>query len=233
MGLFHPDFGIDTCVRAKKLVKMPAKGNQMIPNVHLHKDWDPYVKTWFNQPARKVRRRKARAAKAAAVAPRPLKTLRPVVRCPTLRYNIKTRLGRGFTLAELKDAGMSKKEAQSIGISVDVRRRNRSVEALQLNVQRLKEYKAKLILFPVKATKPRKGDATQEDMDKASQLVGVVMPPKVKATRIRPMAITDDMKTFKARAAIGQARAYKRLHGIREKRKADAEADDITGGKKK
>ena len=89
---------------------MPAKGNQMVPNVHLHKDWDPYVKTWFNQPARKVRRRKARAAKAAAVAPRPLKTLRPVVRSPTLKYNIKTRLGRGFTLAELKDAGMSKKE---------------------------------------------------------------------------------------------------------------------------
>merc|ERR1711974_284745 len=120
-------------------------------------------------------------------------------------------------------------EAQTIGISVDVTRRNRSVEALQLNVQRLKEYKAKLILFPVKASKPRKGDATQEDMDKASQLEGIVMPPKVKAARIRPMAITDDMKTFKARAAIGQAHAYKRLHGIREKRKADAEADDITG----
>merc|ERR1719378_1823612 len=66
-----------------------------------------------------------------------------------------------MSLAELKDAGMSKKEAQSVGISVDVRRRNRSVEALQLNVQRLKEYKAKLILFPVKASKPRKGDATQ------------------------------------------------------------------------
>merc|ERR1711974_533602 len=119
------------------------------------------------------RRRKARAAKAAQVAPRPLKTLKPVVRCPTLKYNIKTRLGRGFTLAELKDAGMSKKEAQTICISVDVRRRNRSIEALQLNVQRLKEYKAKLILFPVKASKPRKGDATQEDMDKASQLEGI------------------------------------------------------------
>jgi len=212
---------------------MPAKGNQMVPNVHLHKDWDPYVKTWFNQPARKVRRRKARAAKAAAVAPRPLKTLRPVVRSPTLKYNIKTRLGRGFTLAELKDAGMSKKEAQSIGISVDVRRRNRSIEALQLNVQRLKEYKAKLILFPVKASKPRKGDATKEDMDKASQMVGTVMPLKVKASRIRPMEITEDMKSYNVRAAIGQARAYKRLHGIREKRKRDAEADDITGGKKK
>merc|ERR1712133_223290 len=140
----------------------------------------------------------ARAAKAVAVAPRPLKTLRPVVRCPTLRYNIKERTGRGFTLQELKDAGFSKKEAQTIGISVDPRRRNRSVEALQLNVQRLKEYKAKLILFPIRASKPRKGDASEEDMKKTS--------------RVRPMAITDEMKAFKANAATRQARAYQKLH---------------------
>ena len=91
---------------------MPAKRNQMVPNAHFHKDWDRYVKTWFDQPARKIRRRNARAAKAAAVAPRPVKTLRPVVRCPTLRYNIKQRRGRGFTLQELKDAGYSKKEVR-------------------------------------------------------------------------------------------------------------------------
>lgn len=88
---------------------MPAKRNQMIPNAHFHKDWDRYVKTWFNQPARKDRRRKARAAKAARVAPRPVKTLRPVVRCPTFKYNIKDRRGRGFTLEELKAAGITKK----------------------------------------------------------------------------------------------------------------------------
>lgn len=87
---------------------MPAKRNQMIPNAHFHKDWDRYVKTWFNQPARKDRRRKVRAAKAARVAPRPVKTLRPVVRCPTFKYNIKDRRGRGFTLDELKAAGISK-----------------------------------------------------------------------------------------------------------------------------
>jgi len=211
---------------------MPAKGNQMIPNVHLHKDWDPYVKTWFNQPARKIRRRNARAAKAVAVAPRPLKSLRPIVRCPTLRYNIKERTGRGFTLQELKDAGFSKKEAQTIGISVDVRRRNKSVEALQLNVQRLKEYKAKLILFPIRASKPRKGDASEEDMAKAAQLVGKVMPLKKTVSRIRPMEVTEDMKAFKANQATRQARAYKKLHGIREKRKREAEEDDVTGKKK-
>jgi len=212
---------------------MPAKGNQMVPNVHLHKDWDPYVKTWFNQPARKIRRRQARAAKAVKVAPRPLKTLRPVVKCPTLRYNIKERVGRGFTLQELKDAGFSKKQAQTIGISVDHRRRNKSVEALQLNVQRLKEYKAKLILFPINSKKPKKGDATAEDMEKASQLVGRIMPVKKTVSRVRAMAVTDDLKAFKANQATRQARAYKKLHGIREKRKREAEEDDVTGSKKK
>ena len=87
---------------------MPAKRNQMIPNAHFHKDWDTYVKTWFNQPARKERRRKARGLKAAKVAPRPVKSLRPIVRCPTFKYNIKDRAGRGFTLEELKGAGLTK-----------------------------------------------------------------------------------------------------------------------------
>ena len=91
---------------------MPAKRNQMVPNEHFHKDWDRYVKTWFNQPARKDRRRRARVAKAAKVAPRPLKTLKPVVRCPTFKYNIKDRRGRGFTLEELKAAGLSKSKVR-------------------------------------------------------------------------------------------------------------------------
>ena len=85
----------------------------MVPNAHFHKDWDRYVKTWFNQPARKDRRRKARVAKAAKVAPRPLKTLKPVVRCPTFKYNIKDRRGRGFTLEELKAGGLSKSKVRS------------------------------------------------------------------------------------------------------------------------
>lgn len=54
------------------------------------------------QPGRKHRRRQARLQKAAAVAPRPVDKLRPVVRCPTLKYNRRVRAGRGFTLAELK-----------------------------------------------------------------------------------------------------------------------------------
>merc|ERR1739845_316605 len=183
-------------------------GNNIVPNGHFHKDWQRYVKTWFNQPARKIRRRQNRIAKAARVAPRPIGKLRPVVSCPTFKYNLKQRAGRGFTLEELKAAGLSKKYAQTIGIAVDHRRRNKSVESLQLNAQRLKEFKSKLILFPLSAKKPRKGEATPEEVSKAVQLAGEVMPVKPSAKRIRAMEITDDMKNFKAFQTIRQARAF-------------------------
>lgn len=45
----------------------------------------------------------ARAEKAKAVFPRPVAgSLKPVVRGQTVKYNMKSRLGRGFTLEELK-----------------------------------------------------------------------------------------------------------------------------------
>merc|ERR1712222_85261 len=209
--------------------KMPAKRNNIVPNQHFHKDWQNYVKTWFNQPARKIRRRQDRVAKSAKVAPRPIGKLRPVVSCPTYKYNIKQRAGRGFTLEEIKAAGLSKKFARTIGIAVDHRRRNKSVESLQLNTQRLKEFKSKMILFPINAKKPRKGDATAEEMSKAVQLAGTkVMAPKAVTKRPRAMAITADMQAFKAFQTIRQARAFKRLHGIRAKKAADAEADELS-----
>uniref|UniRef100_A0A3B5K0R6 60S ribosomal protein L13 n=1 Tax=Takifugu rubripes TaxID=31033 RepID=A0A3B5K0R6_TAKRU len=105
---------------------MAPSRNGMILNPHFHKDWQKRVRTWFNQPARKIRRRKARLVKARLVAPRPVAgPLRPQVRCPTVRYHTKVRAGRGFTLEELKAAGIHKKTARTIGIAVDARRRNR------------------------------------------------------------------------------------------------------------
>merc|ERR1712107_239109 len=145
------------------------------------------------------------------------------------KYNLKQRAGRGFTLEEIKAAGLSKKFARTIGIAVDHRRRNKSVESLQLNSQRLKEFKSKMILFPINAKKPRKGDATAEEMSKAVQLAGTkVMAPKAVTKRPRAMAITADMQAFKAFQTIRQARAFKRLHGIRAKKAADAEADELS-----
>ena len=53
-----------------------VKHNNVVPNQHFHKQWQKRVKTWFNQPARKVRRRLARKAKAASPARDPRRPVR-------------------------------------------------------------------------------------------------------------------------------------------------------------
>lgn len=126
-----------------------VRHNNVVPNVHLHKDWDKRVKTWFNQPARAARRAAARKVKAAGVFPRPVAgALRPIVQCSTQMHNGRSRLGRGFTLDELKKAGLSATTARAYGIAIDFRRRNASEGALNTNVQRLKLYRSKLVLLP-------------------------------------------------------------------------------------
>jgi large subunit ribosomal protein L13e len=103
-----------------------VKHNNVLPNVHLRKHWQKNVRTWLNQAARKKRRLQTRRTKAAALSPRPLEQLRPAVRCQTIRYNHRTKIGKGFTLAEIKAAGIGAQFARSIGISVDHRRINRN-----------------------------------------------------------------------------------------------------------
>ena len=75
--------------------------------------------------------------------------MRPAVRGQTNRYNGKIKLGRGFTLRELKEAGVSGVQyARSIGIAVDLRRKDTNSESLKLNAGRIKEYLNRLILYP-------------------------------------------------------------------------------------
>ena len=211
---------------------MAPKRNNIVPNGHFHKHWQRRVKTWFDQPMRKKRRRLNRSAKAKKIAPRPVQgLLRPIVRCPTNRYNSKVRAGRGFTLEELKEAGIAKREAKTIGVAVDYRRTNRSVESKQINVQRLKEYRSRLILFPRKMSKPKKGDSSAEECKLASQLRGFVMPLKMKPTKEKGRAVTDEDKKFQAYATLRIARANKRLKGYREKKAREAE-EAAVGGKK-
>lgn len=107
------------------------KHNNAVPRNHFRKDWQRFVKTWFNQPARAERRRISRRDKAARVAPRPVSTLKPIVRCQTAKYNRRVRQGKGFTIDELRAAGINPKSAPGIGIAVDKRRKNRSEESLQ------------------------------------------------------------------------------------------------------
>ena len=134
--------------------------NSVLHANHFRKDWQRRVRTWFDQPGRKLRRRNARKTKATTLGIRPLTLLRPAVRAQTVRYNRKVREGRGFTLAELKSAGIGKKEARGVGIVVDHRRRNLSEEGKKINVDRLEAYKARLIVFPRKAGKAKKGDSS-------------------------------------------------------------------------
>jgi large subunit ribosomal protein L13e len=125
-----------------------VKHNNVIPNNHFRKHWQRNVRVWLNQSQRKHRRLIARRSKAASLSPRPIEALRPAVRCQTIRYNHRARLGRGFTLAEVKAAGLGVQFARSVGISVDHRRKNRNQESLELNKNRLLAYVNKLVLFP-------------------------------------------------------------------------------------
>lgn len=204
---------------------MAIRGNRVVPNAHFHKDWQRYIKTWFDQPARKKRRHQKRVEKAKRIAPRPLKKLRPVVRCPTIRFNMRQRLGRGFTIEELRAAGVSPKVAQTIGIAVDKRRKNRSVESLQQNVQRLKEYKSKLILFPINRKKPKKGDSTEQECRLAQQLTGDVMPVVKARVEQEPRKVEQAEAKFSAFHTVRQAQANQKLAPGRAKKAKEAEAE--------
>ncbi|XP_022643570.1 60S ribosomal protein L13-like [Varroa jacobsoni] len=208
-----------------------ARGGKVIPNNHFRKHWQRRVKTWFDQTQRHKRRANHRAIKARLIAPRPTSLLRPTITCPTQKYNTKRRLGRGFSLEELKGAGLSADFARTIGISVDTRRTNKSVESLQRNVARLKNYRANLILFPKRAGKPVKGDSTEEELKLAQQLKGVVMPIKrsVISTE-QPRVVTQEEKDFRAYNALRFARHQKRVAGPRAK-KAKDEADALEAKK--
>ncbi|KAL5993506.1 60S ribosomal protein L13B [Asimina triloba] len=204
-----------------------VKHNNVVPNGHFKKHWQNYVKTWFNQPARKQRRRVARQKKAVKNFPKPTGgLLRPIVHCPTLKYNMKTRKGKGFSLEELKAAGIPKKLAMTIGIAVDHRRKNRSLEGLQANAQRLKEYKAKLVIFPRRPGKFKNGDSSAEELASATQVKGPLLPIAREQPIVELVKVTEEMKSVKAYQKLRLERTNERHFGARLKKAAEAEKDE-------
>lgn len=188
-----------------------VKHNNVIPNLHFHKKYcassrGPLkVKLALNQAGKKKSRRLARAKKAAAIAPAPLQKLRPIVHCQTQKYSAKTRLGKGFTLEELKAAGLSAKYARSVGIAVDFRRTNKSNESLELNVARLNAYKGNLVIL-------KKGD----DASALTQLKGTIQPIDRTKGEIEMADVTDEMKEFKAFTTMRVARKETKVAGFRQ-----------------
>ncbi|KAI0094812.1 ribosomal protein L13e [Irpex rosettiformis] len=198
--------------------------NNVLHQNHFRKDWQIRVRTWFDQPGRKIRRRQVRKEKAARLGVRPLELLRPAVRAQTVRYNRKVREGRGFTLSELKEAGIGRKEARTVGIVVDHRRRNLSEEGKALNVERLKAYKARLIVFPRNAKKPKKGDSTGDDLKAGTTRAAVALPnPYVHEA---PRKITEDEREFKAYRTLRDGWANARHEGARKARAAKKAEED-------
>ena len=209
-----------------------VRHNNMLHNVHLKFDWADKVKTWYNQPGRKKRRRVLRKNKARLVAPNPTHKLRPVVRGQTNKYNTKIKLGRGFTEKELKEAGIKGLAyARSLGIAVDLRRKDTSKETLDLNAGRIKEYLSRMILFPRKEgkteKKPQVPEATGDKLKSAEATVqntlkGVIELPK-KEIGYSFAPITDEMKKKNVyqtqRKEIKTAQGfYKRLEKIKAKK---------------
>jgi len=188
-------------------------------------DWQRRVKVWFDQPGAKKRRRNARQTKAASLGAKPLKSLRPAVRCPTLKYNTKLREGKGFTLEEVKAAGIGAKEARSIGIPVDHRRRNRSEESLALNVERIKAYKSRVIIIP---SRSKKNKGKQPDLKNVETTRDTIAAFPIPAGIVaeKPRAITSEEKEVQAFRVLREARATHRNEGARSARqkKKDEEA---------
>jgi len=144
---------------------------------------------------------------------------------PAPQYNIKQKLGRGFTLDELREAKINSKLAVTIGISVDHRRTNKSEESFQKNVDRLKDFKARLVVFPKRngAKYTKKGDASAAQVKEAVQLAAPLnVVPKLAASAISVAPITEEMKNYKAFFSLREARNEARLYGIRIKRAKEA-----------
>merc|ERR1711862_1018120 len=136
--------------------------------------------------------------------------------------------GRGFTFEELKEAGIPKKLAPTIGICVDHRRRNKSLESLQANVQRLKAYKAKLVLFPRNAKKSKAGDSFAADLATADQLKGKLLPIASNTAAGKPefVSISDAQKKKAVYHTFRTERMNQRLFGLRKKKREEAEAEE-------
>lgn len=204
-----------------------VKHNNVLQSAHLRKHWQGRVKCFFNQPAHKKVRAQKRAAKAAALGVTPLSKLRPVVFGQTKRHGDRVKFGRGFSLLELKAAGLTQTFARTVGIAVDHRRHNKNADSMATNVERLSQYKNKLILFPKRADKPKKGEINDSTADKLTTAVqntteGVFALPK-QSKRCKLEALTDEMKKARVYAKLRQERTNRKYHGLREKAAKEAE----------
>ena len=138
----------------------------------------------------------------------------------------------------MQAAGIPRKLASTIGISVDPRRQNISEESLAANVERLKTYKGRLVLFPRKTKSPKDGEASAEDVKKhresghegKTKRTHSAFPITNKHT-IQEGKVADFESEPAAYRKLRDSRSEARLVGVREKR-AKAKEEEATANKK-
>jgi large subunit ribosomal protein L13e len=100
---------------------------------------------------------------------------------------------------------------------------------LDANVKRLKEYAARLVVFPRHKT-PKKGDASWEEATAAKAAHAAAMPAVTSAAApVEFVPVTEAMKKFRAYATLRQARADVAMVGARKKAAAKGKEDGPTG----
>lgn len=93
-------------------------------------------------------------------------------------------------------------------------------------MQRLKEYKARLIVFPRKSNKPTKGDSSKEEIAQATQLAGTILPITKASAQVQFVPVTEEMKAFNAHSVLRNARNDAKLRGVRERKAKTAGGAD-------
>ena len=132
-------------------------------------------------------------------------------------------------MQELKAAKLTPAFAQTVGIAIDYRRANASEESLQLNVQRLENYKSKLILFPRRADKPKKGEINDSTADRLKSAEAGqqnvhkhVLDRPAPKVRQAAQKLTQELRDARVFKRLRQLRINKKYKGKREKRAKEA-----------
>lgn len=191
------------------------KGNMPIPNQNSKKDIQKKPRVLFNVALKKEKKMKIKQEKIKKMWPRPSEgPLKPIVRCPTNRYNMKTKLGRGFTVDELKAADIDPKKARRMGISVDLRRTNKSLETFEVNKERLLSYMSRF----VKLT--RKDLKTLKNKERDNRLV--INPKKMDVDQ-QQREVTAAEKEFNAYLTLKKLRGEKHVKNLEKELKKTSE----------
>lgn len=161
------------------------KGNRVLPNNHFRKT-SLKIRIHHDPETKLKVMEKKRLQKAKSMYPMPIEKLRPIVRCPGIRYNRNERLGRGFTAAECKGADLDYRHARRLGIAVDLRRRDSNQETLDKNTERIKTYLSKITVY----------ENAKDAREKGAKLYTKTIMPLVQAKIVVPAISREEIDSY-------------------------------------